>query len=145
MNALRWIAGILKWLGLASVSFGVLETVWAAAVLIQPPENDLFTRFAVASAVGGMFFVVAGSGLVLLSRPLYARMPELKERHPRWLLFLAALLAVYGVGSIGLATVLAGRTEELAGVVFGLVTYCMFVGVGSLIAAWGLKRASEAD
>jgi hypothetical protein len=145
MNALRWIAGILKWLGLASVTFGVIETVWAATVLIQPPEDDLFTKFAVASAVGGMFFVVAGSGLVLLSRPLYARMAGHGEKAPRWLLVLSALLAVYGVGSIGLATVLAGRTEELAGVVFGLVTYCMFVGVGSLIAAWGLKRASETD
>jgi hypothetical protein len=145
MNALRWIAGILKWLGLASVTFGVAETVWAATVLIQPPKDDLFTKFAVASAVGGMFFVVAGSGLVLLSRPLYARMAGQGEKPPRWLLLLSALLAVYGVGSIGLATVLAGRTEELAGVVFGLVTYCMFVGVGSLIAAWGLKRASETD
>jgi hypothetical protein len=145
MNALRWIAGILKWLGLASVTFGVIETIWAATVLVKPPEDDLFTKFAVASAVGGMFFVVAGSGLVLLSRPLYARMAGQDEKPPRWLLILSGLLAVYGVGSIGLATVLAGRTEELAGVVFGLVTYCMFVGVGSLIAAWGLKRASETE
>lgn len=151
---MKLVAATLKWLGLLTLFFGVLGTVWAVWMLgraeagwglsISSSFRGDYTRAALASALSSMFFVIAGAGLVLLSRPLEVRMkPSQQQGPPRWLFALAFVLAIYGIASICLATLLAGLAEHLQGAAVGIVSYCMVAGAGSLIAAWGLKRASE--
>lgn len=151
---MKRLGAALKWLGLLTLLFGVVGTVWAVWLLGQVEagwgtsvssgfQGD-YARAALASVLSSMFFVVAGAGLVLLSRPLEIRMKTTEEPGPpRWLLGLALVLAVYGLASICLATLLAGLAEHFDGAAVGIVSYCMVAGVGSLIAAWGLKRASD--
>ncbi len=150
---MRAISGVLRWLGVFTLLFGVLGTVWAVMLLIQAetglrisslePYRGDYAKAALASVLASMFFVIAGAGLVLLSQPLRRRDKSALERGPWWMTLLAVVLGVYGIASFALATLLAGRADELEGAAPGIVSYCMVAGVGSIIAAWGLRRATR--
>ena len=101
-------------------------------------------KASLGGALASMFFVLIGSGVLLLLHPIRAHLAKKAgKRAPRWLRWLAVVLTVYAVVVFTLATILAGMGEELEGFAVGIVMYCMLVGVGMLAAAWGFKRASE--
>lgn len=145
---------VLKWIGLSAVATGGAGTVVAALTAIRVQTgwglseverccraDDLNTA-ALALLLGSMFFVVAGSGLVLISRPLLPiKTRGSALRWPRWL---ARSLFVYSACSVALGIILLMELQELATVAaVGVFTYCLLVGVGLLLASWGLKRFAE--
>lgn len=148
------ISAVLRWLGVFTLLFGVLGTVWAVMLLVEAETGwgitaieryrGDYAKAALASVLASMFFVIAGAGLVLLSQPLRMRDKSAVKRHPWWMTLLAVVLGVYGLASFALATLLAGHSEELEGAAPGVVSYCMVAGVGSIVAAWGLRRATRA-
>lgn len=101
-------------------------------------------KAALALLLGSMFFVLAGAGLVLISRPLlrFRRSVE-RLRWPRWV---ARSLFVYSACSIALGVVMVIELRDQVdsgGALAGLVTYCVLVGIGLLVASWGLTRFGE--
>lgn len=142
--------------GAALFFFGSLGSIWAAVTFVQvrtgwgiTPVERCCTGLGKASLGGilaSVFFVLVGSGVILLLHPIRARSARRQGRTPaRWLRWFALLLLVYAAGVFSLATAVAGLRDEFESFTVGLVTYCMLVGVGMLAAAWGFKRASEAD
>lgn len=147
---------ILKWLGLSGLIVGGLGSAYAVMTAVQTRTGwglsawerccmtgDL-NKAALALLLGSMFFVLAGAGLILISRPLLAfRRTIAKLRWPTWV---ARSLFVYSACSLALAVILVLelRGHVVAGSLVGLVTYCVLVGLGLLIASWGLKRFAEA-
>ena len=147
---------MLKWLGLSGLLVGALGSAYAVFTAVQTRTGwglsamerccmtGSLNKAALALLLGSMFFVLAGAGLILISRPLLAFRRTLgKMRWPRWV---ARSLYVYSACSIALAIalVLELRGRVVAGSLAGLVTYCVLVGLGLLIASWGLKRFAEA-
>ena len=151
----RVFGAVLKWLGLSTVVIGVTGSVYAVATFVQTRSGwglsaierccmrgDL-NKAALALLLGCMFFVVAGSGMILIARPLLG--PRVPTRWPRWL---ARSLYVYSACSIALAIILLnelGDRTAPGSSVAGLVSYCVLVAVGLLIASWGLKRFAESS
>ena len=147
---------LLKWLGLSGLVVGALGSGYAVVTAVQTRTGwglsaverccmtgDL-NKGALALLLGSMFFVMAGAGLILISRPLLAfRRTIEKMRWPTWV---ARSLYVYSACSIALAVILVVelRGHVVAGSLAGLVSYCVLVGLGLLIASWGLKRFAEA-
>lgn len=147
------VGGLLKWLGLGGLMTGAAGSGYAVMTAIQtrtgwglsPLERccmrgDL-NKAALALLLGSMFFVLAGAGLVLISRPLLRLRSRL--RWPRWI---ARSLYVYSACSIALGVVLVVelRDQVSSGTALaGLVSYCLLVGIGLLVASWGLTRFAE--
>lgn len=150
------VGGLLKWLGLSAVVTGAFGSGYAVVTAIQtstgwglsPLEScclraDL-NKAALALLLGSMFFVLAGAGLVLISRPLLRL--RARARGLRWPRWLARSLYVYSACSIALGIILVAELQDMvdSGVALaGLVSYCVLVGVGLLIASWGLARFAE--
>ena len=146
----------VSWTGLVLFAFGLLGSFWSALTFVQVRTGWGLTEFqrccteldkaSLGGMLASMFFVLIGSGVVLLLHPIRAHLARNSGKPmPRWLIWMAFGLVVYAVAVFSLATILAGMAEELEGFATGIVTYCMLVGVGMLTAAWGFKRASEAD
>ena len=132
--------------GGAFLTFGTLGTIWSVVFYFRNGASEELDKAALGGTLSSMFFVLIGSGVILLLHPIRAHIArEAGKVAPRWLRWMALALAVYAVAVIVLATVLAGMSEELEGYAGGIVTYCMLVGIGMLTAAWGFKRASEVD
>ena len=149
----RLFGAVLKWSGLVTVIVGGMGSLYAVMTAVQTRtgwglstlerccmRGDL-NKAALALLLGSMFFVVAGSGTILIARPLLgARAPS---RWPRWL---ARSLYVYSACSVALAIILVrelGEHSVRGASLAGLVSYCLLVAVGLLIASWGLRRFSE--
>ena len=152
---MRLFRALVKWVGLATMLFGGGSVVWALVAIIQYKTgwgvNDLdlqdpdrFARVALSLLLSGMFFFLVGSGAVLIAR-YEGRSSSPDNRPPRWTKPVTILLFVSGFGSIGLATLFAGMTEEFGDATVGIVSYCMLIGVGLLFSGWGLKRAGDRD
>ncbi|MDP9067110.1 MAG: hypothetical protein M3N53_02025 [Actinomycetota bacterium] len=150
----RIVGALLKWLGLSGLVMGGLgtgyaimtavqtQTGWGLSTLERCCMTDDLNKAALALLLGSMFFVLAGAGLVLISRPLIRFRGSIgKVRWPTWV---ARSLYVYSACSIALAIIFL---MELRGVpaqwLAGLVSYCVLVGIGLLIASWGLKRFAD--
>ena len=126
----------------ALVTFVQVRTGWG----LTPVERCCveLDKASIGGMLGSMFFVLIGSAVILLLHPIRAHLAkQAGKARARWLRWMAGGLVVYASGVFGLATFLAGMAEELEGFAMGIVTYCMLVGVGMLVAAWGFKRASE--
>ena len=150
------LGGLLKWLGLSGLATGAIGSGYAVATAVQtrtgwglsPLEHCCLraslNKAALALLLGSMFFVLAGAGLVLISRPLLRlRAPATSMRWPR---LLARTLYLYSACSIALGIILVGELQdqvESGAALVGLVTYCVLVGIGLLIASWGLTRFTE--
>lgn len=147
---------VLKWLGLSGLVVGAsgsgyavftavqTRTGWGLSALERCCMTGNLNKAALALLLGSMFFVLAGAGLILISRPLLVfRRTVRKLRWPTWV---ARSLYVYSACSIALAVILVLelRGHVVAGSLAGLVSYCVLVGLGLLIASWGLKRFAEA-
>ncbi|HJR44953.1 MAG TPA: hypothetical protein VJ927_05060 [Actinomycetota bacterium] len=151
--AFKLFGGVLKWSGLATVATGALGSAYAVMTAVQTRtgwglsalerccmRGDL-NKAALALLLGSMFFVVAGSGMILIARPLLGARPP--SRWPRWL---ARSLYVYSACSVALAIILMrelGEHTVRGASLAGLVSYCLLVAVGLLIASWGLRRFAE--
>lgn len=145
---------VVSWTGVGFLTFGTIGTIWSVIAFVQVRTgwglsgyerccSDL-DKASLGGMLASMFFVLIGSGVVLLLHPIRAHLARAAgKRTPRWLRWLALVLLVYAIGVFALATLLAGMPEELEGFAAGIVTYCMLVGIGMLTAAWGFKRASE--
>ncbi|MEA2447863.1 MAG: hypothetical protein QOK47_1500 [Actinomycetota bacterium] len=149
------IGSMLKWSGLFGMVFGLLSSAVAVRFLfsdVRPGQGELtdfepmiagVNKLALGLLLGAMFFTLAGSGLLLISRPLVpVRSTEVVLRWPR---FLSYLLYVYSAAVLGLAVVLIRELTGAASgrVVGGLVAYCVMVAIGLLISSWGLKRFAD--
>ena len=143
----------MKWIGLSAIAMGALGTLFAllTAVRVQTGwglttfqrccETDEMNTAALALLLGSMFFVVAGSGLVLIARPLLpVRAPGSGLRWPRWL---ARSLFVYSACSVAIGLIILVEAQGVTGAAIGMFVYCVLVGVGSLLASWGLTRFAE--
>jgi hypothetical protein len=149
----KLFAAFMKWMGLLAIVFGISGTVWAVIVFVQIQTGgakelverccSTYGRIALSTVLSSMFFVMTGAGLVLLSRPLQGRLKG-EAKPPRWPRWLALALLIYALSAFAMATILAGMSKDFGDATVGIVTYCMLLGVGLLIAAWGLKRASDA-
>ena len=151
---MRFVRGVVKWVGLATMLFGGGTILWALVAIVQYKtgwgvsdldlqDPDRFARVALSLLLSGMFFFLVGSGAVLIAR--YEGRSSAEDRPPRWAKPVTILLFVSGVGSIALATLFAGMTDEFGDATVGIVSYCMLIGVGLLFSAWGLKRAGDRD
>lgn len=142
------LGALIKWMGLSGVLFGFFGSIVAVWSVIEADVFGLSRHFlltqvgkaALALLLGCMFFVLAGASLVLISRPLLRVRTD--ERPLRWPVWLARALFGYSASCLAVAVILgtelAGRTR--GSVVAGLVTYCVMVAGGLLIASWGMKR-----
>ena len=153
-RATRILFRAVSWTGVGLLLFGTIGSAWSLITFVQVRTGWGLTRFerccveldkaSLGGILASMFFVLVGSGVILLLHPIRAHLARERGKHPgRWLRWLAITLVVYAVGVFALATVLAGMSEELEGFAMGIVSYCMLVGIGMLAAAWGFKRASE--
>lgn len=150
----RLVGGLLKWLGLSGLALGGVGSAYALMTAVQTQTGwglstierccltaDL-NKAALALLLGSMFFMLAGAGLLLISRPLIRTRGSV--RMARWPTWVARALYLYSAGTVALAVIFA---MELRGVarqwVAGLVAYCVLVAVGLLIASWGLKRFAD--
>ena len=151
MKTVRWT---LRIMGFLSIAFGLVVTGWAlwewlrlwmeTHPAIERLEAGEYARVAFAALVGGMFFLVAGSGIVLISFMKMQTVHAEHEERPRWWLkVLALFVSAVGIGAMLLATVFAGMSGYFEDFTGGIVSYFMMAGVGLLIAAWGLKRAGD--
>lgn len=143
----------MKWIGLSAIGVGVfgtlfslltairIQTGWGLTAVQQCCETDEMNTAALALLLGSMFFVVAGSGLVLIARPLLpVRAPGSGLRWPRWL---ARSLFVYSACSVAVGLIILVEADGVTGASVGMFVYCVLVGIGSLLASWGLKRFAE--
>ena len=131
-------AGTMGW-GLAVIV--QYETGWGLSVIDRQLGDD-WAKAALGLLLSGMFFVLVGAGMVLISR--YEGPGAVRSTHPpRWAKPITFLLYASGGGAIALATLFAGMTEEFGDATPGIVSYCMLIGVGLLFSGWGLKRAGE--
>lgn len=152
---MKVVRRVVTWIGGALALFGVVTVGWSVIVIIQyktgwgltPLQrccDDDWGRAALAGILSGMFFILVGAGALLVSRFPHTTVEEERDQpSPRWTMPVVVLLFVSGIGSIVLATVFAGMTDEFGDAAVGIVTYCMLMGVGLLFAAWGLKRARD--
>lgn len=132
--------------GGAFLTFGSFGTVWSVVSYLRNGAGGELDKASLGGILASMFFVLIGSGVILLLHPIRAHIArESGKAAPRWLRWMALALVVYATAVFVLATVLAGMAEDLEGFAGGIVTYCMLVGIGMLTAAWGFKRASEVD
>jgi hypothetical protein len=144
---------LLKWSGISGITFGVLSTAVAVASFFREagPRNGQsymiggINKAALALLLGAMFFTLAGSSLLLVSRPL-VKVGRV-GRAPRWPRLLAYCLFAYSAMVFGLAVILIRELsgETSGGIIAGLVAYCVMVAVGLLISSWGMKRFADAD
>lgn len=141
----------MKWVGLSAIAVGVsgtlfalltairVQTGWGLTSIERCCRTDEMNTAALALLLGSMFFVVAGSGLILIARPLLpVRAPGSGLRWPRWL---ARSLFVYSACSVAVGLIIL--VEGVTGASVGMFVYCLLVGVGSLLASWGLTRFAE--
>lgn len=151
---MKHLRAIVKWTGLLIMAFGGVTILWAIWLLIQYTTGWGLTRFeqeigddwakaALGLLLSGMFFFLVGSGVALVSRYDVRAKSDPDAPPPRWAKPVMILLYVTGFGSIALATLFAGMTDEFGEATVGIVTYCMLMGVGMLFSAWGLKRAGD--
>jgi len=151
---LRTFGSVLKWIGLTAVATGGSGTVIAMITAVRTQtgwglsdferccRTDELNTAALALLLGSMFFVVAGSGLILISRPLLPQRSVGSSRPWRWL---ARSLFVYSACSLAVGIILLGELRDVATVAaVGIFSYCVLVAVGLLLASWGLKRFAEA-
>ena len=140
--------------GICLFAFGAIGSTWSLITFVQVRTGWGLTTYerccvelgkaSLGGALASMFFVLIGSGVILLLHPIRAHFARQAGKKPaRWLKWFALLLLLYAVVVFGMATVLAGMGDDLEGFAVGIVMYCMLVGVGMLAAAWGFKRASE--
>ena len=150
----RLLFRIVSWTGIGFLTFGTIGSAWALLTFVQirtgwglsPYERCCLPlgKASLGGVLASMFFVLIGSGVILLLHPIRAHLARKAGRPPaRWLRWLSLALGVYAFGVFLLATILAGMSDQLDGFAVGIVMYCMLVGVGMLAAAWGFKRASE--
>ena len=150
----RLLYRIVSWTGIGFFVFGTVGSLLSLVTFVQVRTGWGLTaaerccmqlgKASLGGALASMFFVLIGSGVMLLLHPIRARLAREAGRRPaRWLRWAAGVLVMYALGVFALATVLAGMSEDLDGFAAGIVSYCMLVGVGMLAAAWGFKRASE--
>lgn len=152
---MKLIRGIIKWVGLGTMIFGGITILWALWVIVRyktgwglseiDHTSDDWARIALSLLLSGMFFFLVGAGAVLISRYGINRSEEPSTKVPRWVKPVMVLLFVSGFGSIALATVFAGMTDEFGDATAGIVSYCMLIGVGLLFSGWGLKRAGDRE
>ena len=153
---MKHLRTIIRWIGLLTMAFGAITILWALWVILQYKTGwglTLFeqqdavdwARIALSLLLSGMFFFLVGSGVVLISRYELSGRSKVDAPPPRWTKPVAVLLFVTGFGSIGLATLFAGMTEEFGEATVGIVSYCMLMGVGLLFSGWGLKRAGDRE
>lgn len=152
---MKVVRRVVTWIGAAVALFGTVTVGWSVIVIIQYKTgwglsvlqrccDDDWGKAALAGILSGMFFILVGAGALLVSRfPHTTAKEERDQPSPRWTMPVVVLLFVSGIGSIVLATVFAGMTDEFGDAAVGIVTYCMLMGVGLLFAAWGLKRARD--
>lgn len=151
---LSLFGSVLKWVGLSAIATGAfgtclavltgvrVQTGWGLTPFERCCRTDDLNTAALALLLGSMFFVVAGSGLVLISRPLLP--VSLRGSALRWPRWLARSLFVYSACSVALGIILLVELREFATVAaIGVFTYCLLVGIGLLLASWGLKRFAE--
>jgi hypothetical protein len=137
---------VMKWTGLFGIGFGGVSSVFAVGSFFTEADAKWMVghinKAALALMLGGMFFMVAGSGLVLISRPL---VPVSPERPLRWPRILAYGLYAYSAAVFGLAVILIIDLGDATSgrIVAGLVAYCVLVAIGLLISSWGLKRFAD--
>jgi len=148
------LGALIKWMGLSGMGFGFFGSAVAVWSVVEADvfglRRDLLAtqvgKAALALLLGCMFFVLAGAGLVLISRPLL-RIRTDGQRAPRWPAWLARVLFGYSAGCLAVAVILllelAGRASGR--VVAGLVAYCVMVGGGLLVASWGMRRFVEVN
>lgn len=119
------------------------QTGWGLSTLERCCMRGDLNKAALALLLGSMFFVLAGSGLILICRPLLGLRRGIAT--PRWPTWVARSLFVYSACSIALGIILVFelRGQVVGGSLAGLVSYCVLVGVGLLVACWGLKRFAE--
>lgn len=150
---MKLFRAIARWAGLATLLFGVGTIAWGLAVIVQYEtgwgltliDRQLGSDWAKAALgllLSGMFFVLVGGGMVLVSR-YEGRDEAHSEGAPRWAKPVTFVLYASGFGAIGLATLFAGMTDEFGDATPGIVSYCMLMGVGLLFSGWGLKRAGD--
>ena len=151
---MKGVRAVIKWVGVLTMAFGGLTILWALWVIIQYKTGWGLTQFerqdagdwariALSLLLSGMFFLLVGSGVVLITRYDVRAMADPDAPPPRWTRPVVVLLFVMGAGSIGLATLFAGMTKEFGDATAGIVSYCMLTGVGLLFSGWGLKRAGD--
>lgn len=153
----RLLYGVVSWVGIGFFTFGSIGSLWSLATFVQVRTGWGLTeverccldlgKASLGGALASMFFVLIGSGVILLLHPIRMHMARKKQRSPRsrWLRFFAFVMGFYAILVFALATFLAGIPHELEGFATGIVTYCMLVGAGMVAASWGFKRASETD
>jgi len=140
--------------GICLFAFGTLGSAWSLIAFVQVRTGWGLTTYeqccielgkaSLGGALASMFFVLIGSGVILLLHPIRAHRARQAGKPPaRWLKWLALSMFLYSIVVFAMATVLAGMADDLEGFAVGIVMYCMLVGVGMLAAAWGFKRASE--
>lgn len=150
---LRTFGSVLKWVGLTAVAAGAFgtaiailtavrtQTGWGLSAFDRCCRTDELNTAALALLLGSMFFVVAGSGLILISRPLLPARAVGSSLRWRWL---ARSLFIYSACSAALGIILLGELREVATVAsIGIFAYCVLVAIGLLFASWGLKRFAE--
>ena len=151
---MKSVRAVIKWVGVLTMAFGGGTILWALWVIIQYKTGWGLTQFerqdagdwariALSLLLSGMFFLLVGSGVVLITRYDVRATSDPDAPPPRWTRPVVVLLFVTGAGSIGLATVFAGMTKEFGEATAGIVSYCMLTGVGLLFSGWGLKRAGD--
>lgn len=150
---MKLFRAVARWAGLATLLFGAGTIAWGLAVIVQYETGwglsiidrhlgQDWAKAALGLLLSGMFFVLLGGGMVLVSRYEGRDAPR-SDRPPRWAKPVMLLLYASGFGAIGLATLFAGMTEEFGDATPGIVSYCMLIGVGLLFSGWGLKRAGD--
>ena len=153
-RATRFLFRATSVTGICLFAFGALGSGWSLFTFVQVRTGWGLTTYercclelgkaSLGGALASMFFVLIGSGVILLLHPIRVHLARQSGKGPaRWPRWFAIGLFVYSIVVFGLATVLAGRSDDLEGFAVGIVMYCMLVGVGMLAAAWGFKRAGE--
>ena len=153
---LRLFALAVKWVGLTLLAFGLVGSLVAAFAALQWQTgwgiSDFdrccgdYGRASLAGLLGSMFFVLAGAGVTLLSRPLLTlTAPQIRTKPVRWTRWVARMLWVYSALVLSLGIILATNLDADDGIVAGIVTYCVLAAIGLLIASWGFTRASDAS
>ena len=153
---MKLFRAVLRVIGVVTIFLGFVTVVWLVGYLLQHETgwglsaverlgNDQYGKAALGGILGGMFFLVSGCGALLVSHMGLRPEPERKRKPMRWLGILAIVMFVCGVGAIALATLFAGMSAQFGEYTTGVVSYCMMTGVGLLVAAWGLRRASQIE
>ncbi len=146
-------AAFLKWLGFASVAFGILGSGYTAFIFVRAETGFALNRsgeccsqlgiMALGAVLGSMFFVLIGAILLLLSRLFEQARTSEQKRVPTWLNWVPPGLFFYGVCIFALTAVLASNADQLGDAAGGIVTFCVFAFVGLILVASGIRRTRQ--